>query len=301
MNRIGLIIFFLPTINSFCEAQWSNISNENDPRELINAITSLSYTAFGCIGLMCRNATSLYYLVMNLFILTGLSSFLHHYYYTIGSWTHVADIICMYLLTVFSLFYIVCDNEYAISRYIKISFNLLITFSNVTLITMFHINHQERYNIFKIIIGEILTTQIMLCLYFIYINFHIKRLVILTFAWNSILFTLGIIMWHLDTECTSWIQKSRFNGHSIWHISISWSLFNSIAITNLARYNYNKIKTIWKPLFSCMPGFLYIILITNERSNTKHNGTSIDVEEIKLLVHNNNNHHHHHRRIKSSG
>lgn len=292
------VLILLPVIESFCELEWTNRSDIQAPGELMNAITSLSYTLFGIIGLISNNNTSVYYLLMNLFILTGLSSFLHHYYYVLGSWTHIVDIICMYLLAVFSLFYIVCDNEYSINRYIKRICSFLIINTAVALQTTFHIGYRERHILFKLTIGEILATQLLLCSYHIYINSDIKKIVILTSLWNLTLFIIGIIMWYIDDSCSKWVYTSRFNAHSIWHIAISWSLFNTINLTNLSRYKYNQVKTIWKPLFSCIPGFLYLISITNEKSNIRHNCTDIKLEEIKLLSPNEKNNH---RRVNTFG
>lgn len=280
-----------PIVTSFCELNWTNRTDINQPGEIMNAITSLSYTIFGIIGLITNNNTCVYYLLMNLFILTGISSFLHHYYYILGSWSHIIDITSMYLLTVFSLFYIVCDNEYSINKYIKRLFNLLIMITSVAFITAFHLGHEERHLLFKITIGEILFTQLLLCSYFTYINSYIKKRLLLSSLWNLLLFIIGIIMWYIDTSCYEWLYINHFNAHSIWHITISWSLFNTLNITNLCRYEYNRINTIWKPLFSFIPGFLYLIIITNEKSNIKDSYTNIKLEEIKLLSSENTNKH----------
>ena len=298
MNILNLIIL-LPIVESFCELEWTNRSDILKPGELMNAITSLSYTLLGIIGIITNNHSCVYYLLMNLFILTGISSFLHHYYYAIGSWSHVIDITSMYLLSVFSLFYIVCDNEYNINKYIKRGCNFLITTTSVSFITTFHLGyHQERSLLFKLTLGEIIFTQMLLCSYYIYINSHIKKRVIVSSLWNLLLFLIGIIMWYIDDSCEEWVYINHFNGHSIWHIAISWSLFNTINITNLCRYEYNRINIIWKPLCSVIPGFLYLILITKEKSNMKHNYTDIKLEEIKLLSPNENNHH---RRVNTIG
>ena len=109
-----ILITLLPLVNSYCEEQWITKSNASHTgiTEISNAISSLSYTMFGLIGLLQKNHSSIYYLIMNLFILTGLASFLHHYYISWGTWTHLSDVICMQLLAIFSLFYIICDNEY---------------------------------------------------------------------------------------------------------------------------------------------------------------------------------------------
>ena len=300
MNIFGLIIM-LPITHCFCEEQWiSNTSNSStEISEITNAISSLSYTIFGFVGLSLKNNTGVYYLVMNLFILTGIASFLHHYYISSGTWTHFADVICMQLLTVFSLFYITCDNEYDISRNIKISCNFLTTLTCSTLLVLLITGMGERTLVLQITMGEIIITQLVLCFYLLYIKTSLKMLILLTSIWNGTLFALGVTMWYIDVDCPDWMYNNRFNGHAIWHITVSWSLFNTIGITNLSRYSYNQIKVLWKPLIKCVPGFLYLIIVTKERSNVKHNYTNIDLEEIRLLSNKDNKNNH--RRIKSYG
>ena len=81
---MNIIILFvtIPTSDAFCEAYWrSNISSAYSSSvglsEPINAISSLSYTVFGLIGIIMNNYTNMYYLIMNLSILTGVGSLVH--------------------------------------------------------------------------------------------------------------------------------------------------------------------------------------------------------------------------------
>ena len=299
MYHFILIILF-PYINGYCEEEW--ITNSNTSRtgitEISNAISSLSYTTFGLVGLLQNNHSSVYYLIMNLFIFTGIASFLHHYYISIGTWTHLSDVICMQLLAMFSLFYITCDNEYKLPI-CKRFLNLITTFTGLTLLTLLAIGYGERTVVLQITISEIVITQLILCSYLIYIKSQFKRCVIFTSIWNGLLFSFGIIMFYIDIECPTWMYDSHFNGHAIWHIAVSWALFNTISITNLCRYSYNNIEIIWKPLCKYIPGFIYLVIITHEKSNITNSYTAIDISEVRLLMENNNNTKH--RRIRSYG
>lgn len=290
------LIFLLPLVNGYCEEQWITKSKVSHTgiTETFNAISSLSYTIFGFIGLMQKNHSNVYYLIMNLFIYTGISSFLHHYYISWETWTHLSDVICMQLLAIFSLYYIVCDNEYKFPI-IKRLFNLLTTFTALTLLTLLAIRSGERTLVLKVTMAEIVITQLFLCAYLFYINSVFKRLVFLTSIWNGFLFSFGVTMWYIDVECPNWMYYSHFNGHAIWHIAVSWALFNTISITNLCRYSYNNIEIIWKPLCKYIPGFIYIIIITQNKSNLTSSYTIMDLSEVRLLTVPS------HRRIKSHG
>ena len=130
---IKLILFFLQIsyVYSSCEAYWlSNISSEYASSiglsEPGNAISSLSYTIFGFAGLLTTNNSIFYHFIMNLFIILGLFSFLHHYYYYNAKWAYSGDIVSMVVLAPMSLLYIACNN---ICKYIFINkiFNFIIT------------------------------------------------------------------------------------------------------------------------------------------------------------------------------
>lgn len=291
-----ILITLLPFVNGYCEEQWITKSNASHTgiTETFNAISSLSYTIFGLVGLLQKNHSSVYYYIMNLFIFTGIASFLHHYYISWGTWTHLSDVICMQLLAIFSLFYITCDNEYNLPI-CKRFFNLLTTFTGLTLLTFLAIGSGPRTLVLQITISEIVLTQLILCVYLFYINSPFKRRVIFTSIWNGLLLSGGVTMWYVDNECPTWMYNSRFNGHAIWHIAVSWALFNTISITNFTRYSYNNIEIRWKPLCKYIPGFIYIIIITQNKSNLANSYTIMDLSEIRLLTNTG------HRRIKSFG
>ena len=121
-----------------------NSSDNSHLSELGNAISSLIFTVFGLIGITLRNNTTIYYLVMYLFILMGITSFMHHYYYSYAGWAHASDIITMELLTSFSLFYIVCDIEYHKYKFINRIYGFIIITSCLSMIVFFATNNENR-------------------------------------------------------------------------------------------------------------------------------------------------------------
>ena len=287
MRNIILLIF-IPISFAFCEAYWrSNISadyaSSNNLSEPINAITSLSYTCFGLIGIIMNNYTNMYYLVMNLSILTGLGSFLHHYYYSDADWAYAADIIAMDLLATFTLLYITSDNEYFKYKFINKKLNFINIITGISMLISYKIYYTE-ISFFRYTIYGIIATQGIICFYFFYIKSKIKYQILISSIWNGCLFTFGYCMWVLDNECPKWVWYYRFNGHAAWHISVSWSLFNVINVTNICRYTFNEIKFTWKPLIKHMPWFLYVIVLSKEKSNITDSYTNIEIGDIKLLI-----------------
>jgi len=233
---------------------------------------------------------------MNLFILVGLSSFFHHFYYYNADWAYAADLISTYLLTSFSLFYITCENEYFKHKFISKVCNLLNIINHVSILVCYKLGYSNMLFL-KIIIYGIIVTQSMICIYFLYIKSIIKYRILLASIWNFGLGALGYNLWLYDMQCTEWSVQNRFNGHMIWHISIAWTLFNTINITNVCRYTFNEIKFTWNPLFKCMPWFLYLIVLSKEKSNVADNYTNIEIGEMKLLIEKNPGH----RRVSTYG
>ena len=299
--KIILFLALVPECLSFCEAAWSsNISaaygSSENLTETANAISSLSYSIFGLIGIVLKHHSPLYYLVMQSFILLGLGSFLHHYYYTQADWAYAADISTMYLVSSFSLFYILADNEYEKFRRCLNFFGFLNTIGYTTQIIFYKVGDVTRNTILQVQMGAIIFTQCCICLYFLYINSPIKYKILFSSLWNGALFSLGGAMWHLDNSCPDWVVASRFNGHVIWHIVVAWSLFNAINITNVCRYTYNEVKYTWIPLFPRLPGFLYVIDVGTEKTNLRNTYTNINLEEVKLFGSSG-----YHRRINTYG
>ena len=289
-----IILIFIPKCIASCEAYWrSNNSMTYGTSiglsEPSNAISSLVYTAFGLVGICLNNFTNTYYLLMNLLILLGLSSFLHHWYYYDAEWAYIADLISTYLVLCFSLYYITCDNEYFKYKIITKFFNLLNVINYMVIMVCYKLQYSNII-IVKITIYGIIGTQGMICIYFLYIKSCIKYKILLGSLWNFGLGTLGYNLWIFDKECPKWSWYNILNGHMIWHICIAWALFNTINITNICRYTFNEIKFTWKPLFRRIPWFLYIIVLSKEKSNIKDNYTNIESGEINFLINKKKNH-----------
>lgn len=300
MNKKFLLLIIIPNINAFCEAQWQlkifkqqpNITeidiNNYELSEPVNAISSLSYTVFGLIGMALDNYTTMYYLVMSLSIFTGIGSFLHHYYYyyffhSYIDWPHSSDIISMNLLATFTLLYITADNEYFKYKIINRLFNLVNILVGIIMLISIKL-YYPWVPFFEYTIYGIIASQFIICFYFCYIKSNIKRRVFLSLLWNLLIFASGYITWIIDKECPEWMWYNRFNGHAIWHVLVSWALFNTINITNVSRYTFNQTRFTWKPLFISAPWFLYVISLSKEKSNIADNYTNIDTDEIRLLI-----------------
>ena len=82
MNLLLICIsLFFSKSTGYCEVDWApnytiiyNISNPAEIHEIGNAVSSLVYCGFGLTGLMLENYSTMYYLVMNLFILQCITS-----------------------------------------------------------------------------------------------------------------------------------------------------------------------------------------------------------------------------------
>ena len=291
-TKFFLLLLFLQlsTIYSSCEAYWlSNISSSYSSSiglsEPGNAISSLSYTLFGLIGIFTNNNTVLYYIIMNLFIILGLFSFLHHYFYYNAKWAYSGDIISMIALAPLSLVYIICDNNNKFYKYQFITkiFNFMII-SFLIIMLIFNEESIDWKTLYQITIAGIIVSQLIICLYFLYIKSFLNYRILYSSIYSGVIFTIGVNLWILDNECPSWVYLNKFNGHAIWHITLSWALFNVLNVTNVFRYTYNNIKFKWVPMFKRVPWFLYIIYSCEEKSNMIDNGTNINFSEIKLLI-----------------
>ena len=112
MQLVSMLIFLLRALGSAasCEAKW--ISNHSSAygstpalSEPGNAFSSLTYCTFGLIALRLPGHTTSYYTVMQLFVLTGIGSFAHHWLYSDADWAYQLDLIALTALGGFSLHY----------------------------------------------------------------------------------------------------------------------------------------------------------------------------------------------------
>ena len=85
------------------------------------------------------------------------------------------------------------------------------------------------------------------------------------------------------------------NCHSIWHIFISLSIFNTINTNNLYISIIEKKRYEMYFLFKKLPYLTYLIFIT-EKINTCNSSTYMELKDIVLIQMNDNSKH---KRIKS--
>jgi hypothetical protein len=283
-----IVLAIIRESTSFCEAQWSsNISaaygSSKNLTEPANAISSLTYTAFGLAGIIMKNHSATYYFLMNLFILMGFGSFFHHLFYINSTWAYASDVISMYLLSSFSLFYILSDNGYGKFRRCTNALSFFNTLGCVGMLVFYQIGSGPRNILLQVQMGSIIFSQCCIVFYFFNINSIIRYRIFYSSLWNGALFACGASMWHFDNSCPDWAIVNKFNGHVIWHITVAWALFNAINITNVCRYSFNEVKFTWRPIISKLPGFLYVIDIGTEKTNLRNTYTNINLEEVKLI------------------
>ena len=298
-----MIYYLIPYINTtFCESQWRHnssgiYSSQPDLSEPDNALSSLTFTCFGIWGLLTRKQTNQYYTLMNLNILTGLSSYLHHYYYTDTKWAYSADIINIQLLSSYILFYTVCDIELINTSIplLRQILGLLIIFNCEVLDNILQYRIWSRNTQLQVVMLFIILIQIKYSYSILKSKLLLretKSKFIMSQFLSFILFCVACVMYYIDTECYSWMHYS-FNTHSIWHISVSWSEFIIINLANqYLSIKYNKIYNIISPFPIKL--LLFKVEMTNKRADIDKS-TMIDLQDIVTLDKNPNrikNHRH---------
>lgn len=318
MNNYILLVLLisLPTSNSFCESVWrynssysyhEQVTEQHVISEPDNALTSLLFCIFGIWGLMSNKQKTIYYIVNYLFIMTGISSYLHHYYYSNNTWAYAADIINVQLLCSFSAYYMLCNILFAktknivIQKYIIIQkiAGFIIVFNCEIMIIFYNIGYGPRNELLQFTISLIILVQT----YFTYnilknriIYYKIKYNVLKNQLFNLVIFTLACILWYLDIECYEWMHYT-FNAHAFWHIFSSWSLFNVINISNLYLSIENNLVFNWKTPFQITECIILKIEITSTRIDLNNRATTMSPEHIILL----DNSKYRHRRVQSHG
>ena len=299
---IYLILCNIPLYNGFCESKLI-IDNTNNTQsieyfsEVGNSVSSLTFIVFGIVGLFNYNHSVFYYIVMNLMILMGLSSCLHHYYYTNNFWAHMADIICMEQLLTFSLIYMITNTLIINISCVRKLYILIILFGNLTMLIYNHINATIRTNIMISYSGLMIAEHIHILLYFYryyYSNFYI---ILKAELFNLIFGGLAIGTWYSDHICFQSIYNIT-NFHAWWHFFSALTLFNSINL-NIIYYAYiNNIEYKWISLIKKCPYLFFIVRVTNKKLNISDSSTSINMEDARLI---NNINEFNHRRIRSYG
>ena len=300
--------YIIPHIStSFCESSWrynstGEYSSQPDLSEPDNALSSLTFTCFGIWGIASNQQSNQYYILMSLNILTGISSYLHHYYYTDTQWAYAADIINVQLLTSYILLFILCDIELIDNRMLLLRqlSVLLIIFNCEVMIIFYNIGYGPRNTQLQVVILLIILLQSKAS-YKVYSNNLIikrtKHTFILRQICTLILFILACVMWYIDTECYTWMHN-KFNAHAIWHVTVAWAVFNTINLSNMYLcIKDNKVYRIVEPI-RLLKSLLFRVNITNMRADLDDQATMIDFEQLMLLDNTISNQRHH-RRVQS--
>ena len=287
--------YILPYISTtFCESQWRYnstgiYSSQDNLSEPDNALSSLSFICFGIWGLASRKQTNQYYTLMNLNILTGISSYLHHYYYTDTKWAYSADIINVQLLSSYILFYTLCDIELINTTIplLRQILGLLIIFNCEVMIIFYNIGYGPRTTQLQIVMLFIILVQIKYNYSILnnkLLSTDTKSNFVISQVFSFILFCIACIMWYIDIECYNWMHYN-FNAHSIWHVTIAWSQFIIINLSNqYLSIKYNKVYRIISPFSIKL--LLFKVEMTNKRADIDEQSTMIDLQDILSLDNN---------------
>jgi hypothetical protein len=278
MLRSLMLLGYSPSIYAYCEALWvSNISSaySSSPglSEVGNAISSLSFTLFGISGLLMHYHSNIWYINMNLCIWLGITSFLHHWYFSNNDWAMYADVTTLQLLIPLSLYQIISVIK-KIWWKLYITMSIIITLALVTTMTIYRTMIGPRYEILFSSIGCIISTQIPICIYFFKEKKDERWDVLKSLVWAGLLFIMATTLWFVDKDCPKWM-RGVLNGHAFWHIGVAWSLFSTLNISNLLYARLNNRDIRWISPFKRAKWFLFIIKIIPSKIH-------ISIEKVPL-------------------
>lgn len=276
---MSLLIIY--NIYSSCEYEYINhniskIENINNS-ELVNSLTSLPISLLGLIGLFSKN-TYFYMINMNLLIILGLSSMLHHYFYN-NKYFWKADIISIEMIILFIQLYLfnVCNSN-SINNLNKLK--QLYTLLNFLLMIIYNSeNISIRTTIIQFNIGLIILKQIYSCYYIYKINDKNFGLFLKSNIVNLIYLLLATLFWYLDKLCIHDLHKI-INSHGLWHIFISFAIFNTININIIYISIINKKTFNIYTLSYRLPYLTYIIIIKNIKISTCSTATYMELKDI---------------------
>lgn len=243
--RIGiLLLFYIPCVFSGCESTWYGTRNDAEP---INAISSLSFCAFGAVGFYTyTNQSSLYILIMCLFVNVGISSFLHHIDVK-NQLFHNMDLTSTYLIASFSLFFMIggYENRVKYTHLRNVLFFCAFVLAETNLI-LFNLNDNRRNGVFYVILNCIFIAQVLINvkLYNTYETRALSNRIVRVVVLNAFLFSFASFSHVYDRYACA-----RFPFHAIWHIFTSWALFNSLQLTLLCQYVSEGKSYKWNALF----------------------------------------------------
>ena len=268
MQLLSMLIIILRVCGgaASCEALWvSNQSSSYDSSESLsepgNAFSSLIFCAFGFIALRLPGHTTSYYTVMQLFVLTGIGSFAHHWLYSNADWAYQLDLIAMTALGGFSLHYMASGP----TRFHRLLELLAISLCVLTLLLGRMGSHMYMY-MWRVLVWFTGVTmailQVHTCLQLVHtLVGPLRAKIFAATAWSGVLVALAVIAKDVDDKCPHWI-RGTFNAHSLWHVLIAWSLFNAIQLSCLhdrLSCQENKAQCVWVPLVRGAPWLLFVI------------------------------------------
>jgi len=242
-----LLLLIISHAFAKCENSWYvNSTIEEQATEPVNAFSSLAFCAFGIYGfVVLSRQSSLYCVVLCLFVITGISSFMHHIKIN-DRLFHAMDIISMYLLATFSWTFMICES--GLRRY-KITF-VSMCFASVCLcviiLAMFVTNTGDRQIVFQIVLGLILMTQIVTN-YALFKSTENNSFIRYS-IFSLIAFIIAGACWLIDVH--SCLQFIPF--HTTWHILIAYALFNSLQTTLISKCEFLKLNKKMETWSICM-------------------------------------------------
>lgn len=313
---INYFIFFT---NGFCEMErllekrenklqqelvYNNLTYKNYTRnellaygnnhEIVNSISSLIYTIYGLTGLFYGNKELMYIIVMHLFILMGITSCLHHYYY-IHSWAHSSDIICVELITTYSTIYLYFGNSLKIQKLISKIFIFLLLSLNITMLVYNNINLHARTIMIQVNIGLIIIYRIYMAHYSFYKMPNNFKMICKSSLIDCTTFGLMVFTFYGDLLLCHTSLHNFINIHASWHVFSCISLFNCINNRIIFYAELNDIIYVRHTICKRCNYLFYLISLKNKRYNMKNSSTNIELDEIRLINPG------FHRRIKSFG
>lgn len=262
--------------------------------EIVNAVSSLIYSIYGIIGLMYGNKDLMYVIVMHLFVLMGITSCLHHYYY-IYSWAHSSDIICVELITTYSTIYLYFGNSLKLERVISKIFIFLLLGLNITMLVYNNIDLYARTIMIQVNIGLIIIYRIYMAHFTFYKMPHDFKMICRSSLIDCTTFGLMVFAFYGDILLCPTRIHDFINIHASWHVFSCISLFNCINNRVIFYAECNDIIYVRRAICKRCNYLFYIISLKNKRSHMKNSATNIELDEIRLINPG------FHRRIKSFG
>lgn len=277
--RVAVLVASVAGARAWCEAMVrSKMSGAygSSPglSEPVNAATSLAFSCFGLSGLATKHQSSLYYLVMHLFVLTGGGSFTHHLLYSDADWAYIWDIVALLGLGGVAFYYMVTGPS---CRHRLLE---LVASTNVIGALVLYAGGDGVWR--HLIVGT--TGGIVLAQGTLVVHLWMdptarrwRLRIMMAAVWHAVLAGAAMALWQLDAICPVWI-RGHFNAHSAWHVLIAWALFGSVQLTALYA-THRRGAWRWIALCDALPWILFVVHPLPSCS-----ATTMDKETSTLLV-----------------